>query len=107
MLQDLLFVVEIVFGILLTLVDPVALMCQHLIVFMNKSSQALMFTGKEPFPTLYVDSQKEGEVGLKKSFSHFFLLTYSALFQMGKNPLYCFEFAGCIPTKAAVSVFTY
>lgn len=33
-------------------------------MFMIKSSQALMFAGKEPFPTIYVDSQKEGEVGL-------------------------------------------
>lgn len=24
--------------------------------------QALFFAGKEPFPTIYVDSQKEGEV---------------------------------------------
>lgn len=70
MLQDSLLVVEIVAGILLRfalLVDPVALKCQHLIVFMIKSPQALMVAGKEPFPTIYVDSQKEGEVGLKQT----------------------------------------
>ena len=33
-----------------------------MIVFMMKSSQALVFAGKEPFPTIYVDSQKEDEV---------------------------------------------
>lgn len=27
-----------------------------------KCSQALLFAGKEPFPVIYVDSQKEGEV---------------------------------------------
>lgn len=42
----------------------------HLIVFMNKSSQALMFAGKEPFPTIYVESQKEGEVCIIQFISH-------------------------------------
>lgn len=31
-------------------------------------SQALMFAGKEPFPTIYLESQKEGEVGLEYGF---------------------------------------
>lgn len=31
-------------------------------------SQALMFAGKEPFPTIYLESQKEGEVGLEYRF---------------------------------------
>lgn len=34
-------------------------------MFSIKSLQALLFAGKEPFPTIYVESQKEGEVGYK------------------------------------------
>lgn len=35
---------------------------------MNQFPKALMFAGKEPFPTIYVDSQKEEEVGLHLPF---------------------------------------
>lgn len=38
--------------------------CSCFIVCLHLTFQALFFAGKEPFPTIYVDSQKEGEVGL-------------------------------------------
>lgn len=46
--------------------EPCCCCCcrQRLNVFAYKSSQALLFAGNEPFPTIYVESQKEGEVGV-------------------------------------------
>lgn len=51
----------------------------------NQSLQALMFAGKEPFPTIYVDSQKEGEVGSECPFflflnSHIHFFPYQLLY---------------------------
>lgn len=41
------------------------IVAEMLLIIMSRPHcvQALMFAGKEPFPTIYVESQKEGEVG--------------------------------------------